>query len=126
MKTEAPPFELLEDPEVAHGEESILLPKQNKNTNETILSMLLSVAGPGLFACLADTDAGALFTYGDSGARWGFSFVALLVVLTPLIYMTQDLTARLGVYTKKGLTACIRERYGPVVAGVAAFCLAVN
>jgi len=126
MTTAAPSIELLEDPEVAHGEESILLPKQKQNTNETILSMLLSVAGPGLFACLADTDAGALFTYGDSGARWGFSFVTLLVVLTPLIYMTQDLTARLGVYTKKGLTACIRERYGPVVAGVAAFCLAVN
>lgn len=126
MTTAAPAFELLEDPEVADGEESILLPKQKKNTNETILSMLLSVAGPGLFACLADTDAGALFTYGDAGARWGFSFVILLAVLTPLIYMTQDLAARLGVYTKKGLTACIRERCGPTLAGVAASCLVLN
>eukprot|EP00930_Biecheleria_cincta_P101198 TRINITY_DN9281_c0_g1_i1.p1 TRINITY_DN9281_c0_g1~~TRINITY_DN9281_c0_g1_i1.p1 ORF type:complete len:438 (+),score=70.18 TRINITY_DN9281_c0_g1_i1:85-1398(+) len=115
-----------EDPEVAYGEASVLLPKQSKNMHETVLSMLLSVAGPGLFACLADSDAGALFTYGDSGARWGFTFVVLLAALTPLIYMTQDLTVRLGVYTKKGLTACIRERYGPVVAGVTAFCLAFN
>lgn len=113
-------------PELAAGEESHLLQKKNKRSQDSLLSLLLRAAGPGLLACLAGSDAGELFTSGDSGAKWGCGFVPFVLAMTPLVYATQELTARLGVYTKKGLTACIRERCGPGQAKMLALCLAIN
>jgi len=69
--------------------------------------------GPGLFVCLADTDAGCLIVAAQSGARWGYSLLFLQVILIPVLFLAQELTIRLGVYTKQGHTACIRERFGP-------------
>lgn len=68
--------------------------------------------GPGLLVCLADTDAGCLIVAAQSGARWGYSLLLLQVVLIPILFLAQELTIRLGVYTKQGHTACIRQHFG--------------
>lgn len=73
--------------------------------------------GPGLFVCLADTDAGCLIVAAQSGSRWGYSLLLLQILLVPVLFWAQDLTIRLGVYTKKGHTACIRDKFGPFWAG---------
>lgn len=100
--------------------------KNDRSETRSCLSMLLGAIGPGLLVCLADTDAGGTFTAGQDGAAWGYSFVLWEALMIPVIFVTQDLTARLGVYSKKGLTACIHEKFGPVMAWFAALCLFIE
>mmetsp|Transcript_72939 Transcript_72939/g.129214 ORF Transcript_72939/g.129214 Transcript_72939/m.129214 type:complete len:436 (-) Transcript_72939:103-1410(-) len=101
--------------------------KNDRNETRSCLSMLLGCSiGPGLLVTLADTDAGGTFTAGQDGAAWGYSFVLWEALMIPLIFVSQDLTARLGVYAKRGLTACIREKFGPVMAWFAAICLVIE
>eukprot|EP00747_Dinoflagellata_sp_TGD_P024123 gnl/TRDRNA2_/TRDRNA2_130330_c0_seq2.p1 gnl/TRDRNA2_/TRDRNA2_130330_c0~~gnl/TRDRNA2_/TRDRNA2_130330_c0_seq2.p1 ORF type:complete len:466 (+),score=85.30 gnl/TRDRNA2_/TRDRNA2_130330_c0_seq2:82-1398(+) len=71
-----------------------------------------SVLGPGLLVCLADTDAGCLIVAGQSGSKWSYSLLGLQVLLIPILFLAQELTVRLGAHTRKGHTACIRERFG--------------
>jgi Mn2+/Fe2+ NRAMP family transporter len=89
-----------------HGEQ---LPSLGKGFSS---SSWLNSLGPGLLVCLADTDAGCLIVAAQSGARWGYSLLLLQVVLIPVLFIAQELTIRLGAYTKKGHTACIRDHFG--------------
>jgi Mn2+/Fe2+ NRAMP family transporter len=80
------------------------------------LPLLRSIAvwGPGLLVMLADTDAGNVVTAAQAGAQWGYRLLPLLVLLIPLLYMVQELTVRLGIYTGRGHGELIREHFGPV------------
>ncbi|MBV8524446.1 MAG: divalent metal cation transporter [Acetobacteraceae bacterium] len=68
--------------------------------------------GPGLLVMLADTDAGNVVTGAQAGARWGYRLLPLLLMLMPMLYMVQELTVRLGIYTGRGHGELIRERFG--------------
>jgi len=70
------------------------------------------VWGPGLLVMLADTDAGNVVTAAQSGARWGYRLLPLLLLLIPMLYMVQELTVRLGLTTGRGHGELIRERFG--------------
>merc|ERR1712166_69732 len=76
------------------------------------LSRFWTVAGPGLVVMLADTDCGSLITAAQSGAQWGYSLVSLQVVLIPILYLTKNLTVRLGVLTGQGHGELIRDTFG--------------
>lgn len=73
---------------------------------------LLAVAGPGLVVMLADTDVGSIITAGQSGAQWGYRLIWLQVILIPILYVCQELTVRLGIFTGKGHGELIREAFG--------------
>jgi len=83
----------------------------------------LAIAGPGLVVMLADTDAGCLMTAGQSGATWGYTLITLQLVLVPIVFLTQELTVRLGIVTQQGQTELIRNVFGKRVAGVV--CVAI-
>ena len=83
----------------------------------------LAVWGPGLVVMLADTDAGSLITASQSGAQWGYRMVLPQLILMPVLYVVQEMTVRLGIVTKKGHGALIRERFGRFWAWVSAFTL---
>ena len=72
----------------------------------------LAVWGPGLLVMLADTDAGNVVTAAQSGARWGYRLLPLLLLLIPMLYTVQELTVRLGIATGRGHGELIRERFG--------------
>ena len=72
----------------------------------------LAVWGPGLLVMLADTDAGNVVTAAQAGAQSGYRLLPLVLLLIPMLYLVQELTARLGVYTGRGHAELIRERYG--------------
>lgn len=72
----------------------------------------LAVWGPGVLAALADTDAGNVVTAAQSGEQWGYRLLPLLLLLIPALYMVQELTVRLGIYTGRGHGELIRERFG--------------
>ena len=61
---------------------------------------------------LADTDAGNVVTAAQAGAQWGYRLLPLVLVLIPMLYMVQELTVRLGLYTGRGHGELIRERFG--------------
>jgi len=85
----------------------------------------LAVFGPGLVVMLADTDVGSVITAGQSGVQWGYRLLLLQLVLIPILYMVQELTVRLGVFTGRGHGELIRDSFGPFWAWVSAAGLAV-
>jgi Mn2+/Fe2+ NRAMP family transporter len=69
---------------------------------------------------LADTDVGSVVTAGQSGVQWGYRLLLLQVVLIPILYLVQELTVRLGIFTGRGHGELIRETFGPFWAWVSA------
>lgn len=72
----------------------------------------LSIIGPGIITANADNDAGGISTYSVAGAQYGYSLLWMLVLITFSLAVTQEMGARTGAATGKGLAALIRERYG--------------
>src|SRR5579859_4619414 len=68
--------------------------------------------GPGLIVMLADTDAGNIVTAGQAGAEWGYRLLPLVLVLIPVLYLVQELTVRLGIFTGRGHGELIRQQFG--------------
>jgi Mn2+/Fe2+ NRAMP family transporter len=73
---------------------------------------LLAVVGPGLITAAADNDAGGITTYSVVGAQFGYSFLWIFVILLISLAITQEMGARAGIVTGKGLASLIRERFG--------------
>ncbi len=88
-------------------------------------SSFLAVFGPGLVVMLADTDVGSVITAGQSGVQWGYRLLLLQLVLIPILYVVQELTVRLGVFTGRGHGELIRDSFGPRWAWLSAAGLAV-
>jgi len=106
-------FAELEEEASETDERQPLSQRKSRDDKEAWLSFSWSMVGPGLLCCLADTDAGCLLVAAQSGARWGYRLLPLQVVLIPVLFMAQELTVRLGVFTKQGHSACIRQHFGP-------------
>jgi Mn2+/Fe2+ NRAMP family transporter len=85
----------------------------------------MAVLGPGIVVMLADTDVGSIITAGQSGVQWGYRLLLLQVVLIPILYMVQELTVRLGIFTGRGHGELIKETFGPVWAWISVAGLAV-
>lgn len=82
------------------------------------LVIFLIVLGPGVITAMADNDAGGVATYSIVGARFGYSMLFILLVITILLALTQEMGARLAVVTGKGLADLIREHYGIKISAV--------
>ena len=89
------------------------------------LARALAVFGPGLVVMLADTDVGSIITAGQSGVQWGYRLLLLQVLLMPILFMVQELTVRLGIFTGRGHGELIRETFGRSWAIISAVGLAV-
>jgi Mn2+/Fe2+ NRAMP family transporter len=76
------------------------------------LVALLAVLGPGLVSGFADNDAGGITTYSLAGIQFGYELLWVILVSGIALFITQELGARLGLATSKGMTALIRERFG--------------
>ena len=77
----------------------------------TRLLIFLSVMGPGLITANSDNDAGGITTWSVVGAHYGYQLLWVLLLITPILAVTQEMGARMGVVTGKGLAALIRERF---------------
>jgi Mn2+/Fe2+ NRAMP family transporter len=89
------------------------------------IAAILAVFGPGIVVMLADTDVGSVVTAAQSGVQWGYRLLALQLLLIPILYVVQELTVRLGVFTGRGHGELIRDVFGPFWAWVSATGLAV-
>jgi Mn2+/Fe2+ NRAMP family transporter len=91
----------------------------------TRLLVALGVLGPGLISAASDNDAGGITTWSVIGARYGYSLLWLLLLITPILAVTQEMGARMGAVTGKGLAALIRERFSLKVTALAMLALLV-
>ncbi len=72
----------------------------------------LALIGPGIITANADNDAGGISTYSIVGSHYGYSLLWVMVLITISLAVTQEMGARTGAATGKGLAALIREKYG--------------
>ncbi|MHB8469686.1 MAG: Nramp family divalent metal transporter [Gaiellaceae bacterium] len=77
------------------------------------LLALLAILGPGLIAANAGNDAGGIATYSSVGAKYGYDLLWMMVLITVSLVVVQEMAARMGAVTGKGLAELIREQYGP-------------
>ena len=78
----------------------------------TKLLIFLAVVGPGIITANVDNDAGGILTYSQAGASYGYSLLWTLIPITIALIVVQEMVARMGVVTGKGLADLIREEYG--------------
>ena len=85
----------------------------------------LAVLGPGFISATAGNDAGGIATYSSIGAAFGTSLLWALVLVTLALMVIQEMVARMGVVTGKGLAELIREQFGVGWTAVAMLTLLV-
>jgi Mn2+/Fe2+ NRAMP family transporter len=76
------------------------------------LMLFFAVLGPGLITASVDNDAGGITTYSVAGATWGYDLLWTLIPITIALVVVQEMSARMGVVTGKGLSDLIRENFG--------------
>ncbi len=76
------------------------------------IAVFFAVIGPGFITAMVDNDAGGIFTYSQAGARYGYLPLWTLAPITLLLVVTQEMCARMGAVTGKGLSDLIREEFG--------------
>jgi NRAMP (natural resistance-associated macrophage protein)-like metal ion transporter len=76
------------------------------------LTLLLAVVGPGLITSNVDNDAGGISVYTQAGSQYGYALLWSLIPMTIALYVTEEMCARMGVITGKGLSDLIREEFG--------------
>src|SRR5215472_8796933 len=74
--------------------------------------LLLAVIGPGFITANVDNDAGGIYTYSLAGAQFGHTLLWSLIPITLALIVIQEMCARMGAVTGKGLSDLIREEYG--------------
>ena len=72
----------------------------------------LVILGPGLIAASAGNDAGGIATYSSTGAQYGYELIWVMLLITLSLSVVQEMCARLGAATGRGLLDLIRERFG--------------
>lgn len=78
----------------------------------TRIAAFLAVMGPGLITAFVDNDAGGIATCSTIGSHFGLTMLWTLIPLTIALIVTQEMSARMGAVTGKGLADLIRENYG--------------
>jgi len=76
------------------------------------VALFLAVMGPGLITASVDNDAGGITTYSLAGAQFGTKLLWTLGPITVALIVVQEMSARMGVVTGKGLADLIRENFG--------------
>ena len=91
-----------------------LNPFKNLRRRPTLagLALFLSVLGPGIITANVDNDAGGITTYSIAGAHFGYDLLWTLIPITIALIVVQEMSARMGVVTGKGLADLIRENFG--------------
>jgi Mn2+/Fe2+ NRAMP family transporter len=86
--------------------------RRRARIRRTTLLSFLAVMGPGIITGFAGNDAGGVTTYTAVGAHYGFAMLWLLLLSTAGLLVIQEMCARMGAVTGKGLSDLIRERFG--------------
>jgi len=78
----------------------------------TRILLFLAVLGPGFITANVDNDSGGILTYSQAGAQFGYNLLWMMIPITIALTVVQEMNARMGVVTGKGLSDLIREEFG--------------
>jgi NRAMP (natural resistance-associated macrophage protein)-like metal ion transporter len=84
---------------------------QKKSLRKSLF-LFLALLGPGIITANVDNDAGGITTYSLAGAQYGYSLLWMLIPTTVSLVVVQEMCARMGAVTGKGLSDLIRESFG--------------
>jgi Mn2+/Fe2+ NRAMP family transporter len=79
---------------------------------KTRILIFFAVVGPGFITANVDNDAGGIYTYSAAGARFGHGLLWTMIPVTLALIVVQEIAARMGAVTGKGLSDLIREEFG--------------
>ena len=74
--------------------------------------LFFAVLGPGFITANVDNDSGGILTYSQAGAQYGYTLLWTMIPITLALIVVQEMCARMGVVTGKGLSDLIREEFG--------------
>ncbi len=74
--------------------------------------LFLAILGPGIITANVDNDAGGITTYSLAAANYGYSILWMMIPTTVALVIVQEMCARMGAVTGKGLSDLIRESFG--------------
>src|ERR1700757_1516709 len=80
--------------------------------SRTQIFLFFAVLGPGFITANVDNDSGGIFTYSAAGAQFGYNLLWTMIPITLALIVVQEMCARMGVVTGKGLSDLIREEFG--------------
>jgi NRAMP (natural resistance-associated macrophage protein)-like metal ion transporter len=90
------------------------------------LALILAVIGPGIITSNVDNDAGGITTYSLAGSEFGLRLLWSMVPITGALILIQEMSARMGVVSGKGLAALIREQFGAAVTFYLMICIVLT
>jgi len=79
---------------------------------KTRILLFFAVVGPGFITANVDNDANGIYTYSAAGAQFGHLLLWTLIPVTLALIVVQEISARMGAVTGKGLSDLIREEFG--------------
>src|SRR6266498_4161437 len=79
---------------------------------KTQILLFFAVVGPGFITANVDNDANGIWTYSSAGAQFGYTLLWTMVPTMVALIVIQEMCARMGAVTGKGLSDLIREEYG--------------
>src|SRR3954469_10038823 len=78
----------------------------------TRILLFFAVVGPGFITANVDNDANGIVTYSQAGAQFGYKLLWTMIPVTLALIVVQEISARMGAVTGKGLSDLIREEFG--------------
>jgi Mn2+/Fe2+ NRAMP family transporter len=86
--------------------------KPIRKVNMKNIFLFLAILGPGIITANVDNDAGGITTYSLAGAHYGYRLLWVMIPTTIALVVIQEMCARMGAVTGKGLSDLIRESFG--------------
>src|SRR5579864_4267814 len=105
----------------------MLFPRRHGRRHPSTWRRLFLLLGPGLITGAADDDPSGIATYSQAGAQFGYSTGWVMLFTWPLMAAIQEISARIGRVTGKGIAANLREHYpAPLLHGIVALLVTAN
>src|ERR1017187_3028434 len=95
-----------------HSSRPLVRRRANLSLVKFRLMAFLAVMGPGFITANVDNDPGGILTYSQAGAKFGYTLLWTLIPTTVALIVVQEMAARMGAVTGKGLSDLIREEFG--------------
>jgi NRAMP (natural resistance-associated macrophage protein)-like metal ion transporter len=92
--------------------------KAKKSTLIRNILIFAAILGPGIITGSVDNDVGGIYTYSAAGAQFGYNLIWTLIPAFIVLFVVQEMNARMGIVTGKGLADLIRENAGVKVTFV--------
>ncbi len=85
------------------------------------------IIGPGVVTGAADDDPSGIATYSQTGARFGYGQLWMILLMLPMMAAVQEICARIGMVSGRGIAGVVREHYPrPILYGVVGLLLVAN